>query len=63
MKKAQQLFQKLIEDERCKERIKAFLAKKETYDKELDKVKQGINDIIKSIALGNIIKGKCRDCP
>lgn len=64
MEKAQQLFSQFIEDDRYKERIKVFLAKqKETYDKALEKVKQEIGEIIKSIELGNIIKGKCQYCP
>jgi len=64
MKKTQQLFSGFIEDEEYRERIKAFLDKqRETYDKELEKVKQNIREIIKSIELGNIIKGKCRYCP
>lgn len=64
MDKAQQLFSQFIEDEKYKEIIKAFLDKqKETYDKALEKVKQDIGDIIKSIELGNIIKGKCQHCP
>ncbi len=64
MEKAQQLFSQFIDDEKHKERIKAFVAKtKGTYDKALEKVKQDIGDIIKSIELGNIIKGKCQHCP
>lgn len=63
MKKTQQFLSKSIEDEGYRKRIKTFMAKKETYDKELEKVKQDISDIIKSIELGNIIKGKCRYCP
>lgn len=63
IEKAQQLFSQFIEDEIYKERIMAFLAQKETYDKALEKVKQDIRDIIKSIELGNIIKGKCHYCP
>lgn len=64
MEKAQQLFSQFIEDDRYKEKIKVFLAKqKETYDTALEKVKQDIGEIIKSIELGNIIKGKCQYCP
>jgi len=64
MKKAQQLFSRFIEDEKYRVRIKTFMDKqKDTYDKELEQVKQDIRDIIKSIELGNIIKGKCRYCP
>jgi hypothetical protein len=64
MEKTQQLFSQLIEDEKYKERIKAFMARqKEKYDKALEKVKQDIGDIIKSIELGNIIKGTCQYCP
>lgn len=64
MVKAQKLFSQLIEDERYREKIKAFMAKqKETYDKALEKVKQYIRNIIKSIELGNVIKGKCEYCP
>ena len=64
MKKTQRLFSQLIEDEGYREKIKDFMTKQEeTYDKELEKVKQDIRDIIKSIELGNIIKGKCKYCP
>jgi hypothetical protein len=63
IKKAQQLFSRLIEDERYKEKIKAFVVKqKETYNVELEKVKKNIGEIIKSIELGNVIKGKCGYC-
>ena len=37
--------------------------KNETFDKKLEKVKEDIRAIIKSIELGNIIKGKCIYCP
>jgi len=64
MKRAQHLLSQLFENERYKERIKTFIAKqKETYDKELEKVKQDLREIIKSVELGNIIKGNCRYCP
>lgn len=64
MVKAQQLFSQFIDDEKYKEIIEAFAAKqKETYDKACEKVKQDIVDIINSIELGNIIKGKCQHCP
>ena len=64
MKKAQYLLSQLFENEKYRERIKTFIAKQEeTYDKELEKVKQGIREIIKSVELSNIIKGICRYCP
>ncbi len=63
MEKVQQLFSQFIEEERYKEKIKAFLVQKETYDKALEQVKQDIGDVIKSIELSNIIKGKCQYCP
>lgn len=64
MKQTQQLFSKFIEDKQYRRRIKAFMnKKKDAYDKKLEKVKEGIRDIIKSIELVNIIKGKCRYCP
>lgn len=64
MKKAQQLFIQLVENEKYTERIGAFVIKqKETYDIALEKVKQDMKDIIKSIEMGNIIKGKCQYCP
>jgi hypothetical protein len=62
--KAQQLFSKIIEDEEFGAKIKSFIdEKRDTYDKELEKVKSNILDIIKSIELGNVVKGKCRFCP
>jgi len=64
MEKAQQLFSQFIEDERYRVKIKALMDKqKESYEKELEKVKLAIRDIIKSVELGNVIKGKCRYCP
>ena len=64
MKKTQSVFSRFIEDEGYRARIKNFLAEqKETYDVALEKVKQDIGDVIKSIELGNTIKGKCQNCP
>jgi len=52
-----------IEDAEYAEKIRNFINKKmETYNKELERVKQNITEIIKSIELGNIIKGKCSYC-
>jgi len=63
MKKSQHLLSQLIEDEKYIERIKTFTLKREqTYDKEIEKVKQDIGEIITSVELGNILKGKCKYC-
>jgi hypothetical protein len=64
MKQIQQLFSQFIEDTKLIERIKVFTDKiKENYDNNVKKVEEDIREIIKSIELGNIIKGKCRFCP
>jgi hypothetical protein len=64
MRKTQQLLSRLVEDKELTERIKSFVDKqKATYDKELEKVKLDTRDLINSIELGNVIKGKCRHCP
>jgi len=63
IKKTQLSFSHLIEDGGYGERMKHFAARqKENYDNQLEKVKQDIGDIIKSIELGKIIKGKCQYC-
>jgi hypothetical protein len=64
VQKTQQFLATLIEDEKFSESVKSFVGKqKGTYDKELEKVKRDLRDLIKSIELGNVIKGKCRHCP
>jgi hypothetical protein len=64
MKKAQHLFNRFIEDKEYWQKIKTFIDEEETdYDKKLDEVQRKIKDIVKSIELGNIIKGNCEYCP
>jgi len=64
MKRAQDLLSQLFENEKYKQEIRTFVAKqRETYDEQLEKVQQDIREIIKSVELGNIIKGNCRYCP
>jgi hypothetical protein len=64
IKKAQQSFSRLIENKEYWKRIKTFIDEQEAgYLKKLDKVQQNIKDIVKSIELGNTIKGKCEYCP
>jgi len=64
MDKTECFFWYFVDDAAYRERISAFMAEqKETYDKELERVRQGLIDTIKSIELGNTIKGKCRYCP
>jgi len=63
IKKTQLSFSNLINNGGYGERMEHFAARqKETYDNQLEKVKQDIGEIIKSIELGNIIKGKCQYC-
>jgi len=63
MQKAQRVLSRFIEDKNYQRRLRAFMNKKEeTFDKKLEKVKEDIREIIKSIELGNIIKGKCSYC-
>lgn len=63
MQKTQRLFSRFINDEQYKRRIKTFADKQEdTYSKELEIVKLNISNLIKSIELGSIIKGKCGYC-
>jgi len=64
MKKAIKLFTQFIENKNHWEMIKTLIGKKEaSYDKELETVQEEIGDLIKSIELGNIIKGNCQYCP
>ena len=64
VQKAHRLFSRLVEDDYYRKRVKDFIARQEeTYDKEREKVKQDLEDIIKAIDLGKIIKGKCKNCP
>lgn len=61
--KAQQLIGKFVEDAEYEGKVRNFInRKRDTYNKELEKVKQNIAEIIKSIELGNTIKGKCSYC-
>jgi hypothetical protein len=63
MKRAQQLIGKLIDNEEYGGKVRAFINRKgDTYNKELERVKKNIAEIIKSIELGSIIKGKCSYC-
>lgn len=63
IKKTQLSFSHLIQDGGYGERMEHFVARqKETYGNQLEKVKQDIGEIIKSIELGKMIKGKCQYC-
>jgi hypothetical protein len=64
IKKIQLSFGNLINSEKYVEQIRSFLnRKRETYDRQVKKVKQDIEEIIKTIELGGKIKGKCQYCP
>lgn len=64
MKKAQKLFNQFIQNQKFKERVRALMIqKRDTYDKNLNKLQDDIKDIIKSVDSGNVLQGTCKHCP
>lgn len=54
----------LVETSKYKDEVKALLKKEdEMLRPKREKFEEQIRDLIRSIELGNIIKGKCKHCP
>jgi len=63
VKKALPLISHLVETSRFKEDVKSLMSGEDmVYTIKLEKFKRKIKDLVKSIELGNVLKGKCRYC-